>query len=112
LCQGNFQGSIFVAPVPNNIAGSGVVTGSFNLVGTGSGGLNNTSPNQGNLLNVDDPKLAPLGDYGGPTQTHFLLGGSPAIDKGSNCVIDDTCGVPPTTTNWLTTSVVWASRAD
>jgi len=95
IVSGNFQGSIFVEPVPNNIAGSGVVTGSFNLIGTGSGGLNNTIPNQGNLLNVDDPKLAPLGDYGGPTQTHFLLGGSPAIDKGSNCVIDDTCDPPP-----------------
>jgi RHS repeat-associated protein len=28
--------------------------------------------------------LAPLGDYGGPTKTHALKVGSPAIDKGSN----------------------------
>lgn len=29
------------------------------------------------------PLLAPLGDYGGPTFTHALLLGSPAIDQGS-----------------------------
>ena len=28
--------------------------------------------------------LAPLGDYGGPTQTHALLSGSPAIDAGDD----------------------------
>jgi hypothetical protein len=31
-----------------------------------------------------DPKLAPLGDYGGPTQTMALLPGSPAIDAGDS----------------------------
>jgi hypothetical protein len=34
------------------------------------------------LLNTD-PLLAPLADYGGPTLTHALLPGSPAIDSGS-----------------------------
>jgi hypothetical protein len=29
-----------------------------------------------------DPKLGPLADNGGPTPTHFLLAGSPAIDTG------------------------------
>ncbi|MGE3822463.1 MAG: choice-of-anchor Q domain-containing protein, partial [Isosphaeraceae bacterium] len=29
-----------------------------------------------------DPRLAPLGDYGGPTPTHALVEGSPAIDAG------------------------------
>jgi CSLREA domain-containing protein len=29
-----------------------------------------------------DPRLAPLGDNGGPAQTHALLSGSPAIDAG------------------------------
>ena len=28
------------------------------------------------------PKLAPLGDYGGPTETRALLAGSPALDAG------------------------------
>lgn len=31
-----------------------------------------------------DPLLAPLADNGGPTRTHALLAGSPAIDHGSN----------------------------
>ena len=31
---------------------------------------------------VADPMLAPLGDYGGPTETMALLPGSPAIDAG------------------------------
>ena len=28
--------------------------------------------------------LSPLGNYGGPTQTHIPLAGSPAIDHGNN----------------------------
>jgi hypothetical protein len=31
-----------------------------------------------------DPGLGPLADNGGPTQTHALLPGSPAVDAGSN----------------------------
>ena len=31
-----------------------------------------------------DPMLAPLADNGGPTWTHALLTGSPAIDTGNN----------------------------
>ena len=34
-----------------------------------------------------NPLLAPLGNYGGPTQTMALLPGSPAIDAGSNALI-------------------------
>ena len=33
---------------------------------------------------TSDPLLGPLQDNGGPTQTHALLPGSPAIDHGSN----------------------------
>jgi hypothetical protein len=34
-----------------------------------------------------NPRLAPLGNYGGATQTHALLPNSPAIDAGNNCVL-------------------------
>jgi hypothetical protein len=34
-----------------------------------------------------NPLLAPLGNYGGPTQTMALLAGSPAIDAGNNALI-------------------------
>jgi hypothetical protein len=40
----------------------------------------------GNKLGVADPKLGPLADNGGPTMTHALLAGSPAIDAGPNPV--------------------------
>ena len=59
----------------------GQVSGSNNLIGTGgSGGLVNGQ--DGNLVGVADPLLAPLGNYGGPTQTVALLPGSPAIGAG------------------------------
>src|SRR5262249_34056431 len=42
----------------------------------------------GNLIGSEagplDPLLDPLADNGGPTQTHALRPGSPAIDHGSN----------------------------
>ncbi len=46
-----------------------------------TGGLTGTAIYSGN------PLLAPLDDYGGPTQTMALLPGSPAIDAGSNALI-------------------------
>jgi hypothetical protein len=50
----------------------------------GSGGLVNGT--NGNQVGVANPGLAPLADNGGPTQTHALLIGSPALDKGSNAL--------------------------
>ena len=44
-----------------------------------------------------DPMLGPLQDNGGPTETHALLAGSPAIDEipSENCEVDsDQRGVP------------------
>ena len=41
-----------------------------------------TGNTTGDITGVD-PKLGPLGDNGGPTETQALLGGSPAIDAGS-----------------------------
>ena len=69
---------------PADISSS--ATGSNNLIGTGgSGGLINGQ--NGNIVGVADPKLAPLGDYGGPTQAMPPLPGSPAIDAGSNALV-------------------------
>jgi uncharacterized repeat protein (TIGR01451 family) len=56
---------------------------SNNLIGTGgSGGLVNGT--NSNKVNVADPRLGPLANNGGPTRTHSLLAGSPALDSGSN----------------------------
>jgi hypothetical protein len=75
--------------VAGNTSGTGSdvhganVTGTYNLIGTGgSGGLVNGQ--NGNLVGVANPLLAPLGNYGGPTQTMALLPGSPAIGAGTS----------------------------
>jgi CSLREA domain-containing protein len=49
----------------------------------------------GDILKTN-PKLGPLADNGGPTQTLALLPGSPAVDRGNNatCATTDQRGVP------------------
>ena len=54
-----------------------LVSSGHNLIGDTSGCA--FTPITGDLLNVD-PLLGPLQDNGGPTFTHALLSGSPAID--------------------------------
>ncbi|HET7064061.1 MAG TPA: kelch repeat-containing protein [Rudaea sp.] len=54
------------------------VSGSHNLVMS-------PSPTNVDVFGINaDPLLLPLADNGGPTQTHALMPGSPAIDAGSN----------------------------
>jgi hypothetical protein len=61
---------------------------SYNLIGTGgSGGLVNGV--NGNLVGVANPLLGPLANNGGPTLTHALLPGSPAIDAGNPGIVFD-----------------------
>jgi CSLREA domain-containing protein len=76
------------------------VSGRFSLIGDGSGsGITNTEGNQvGNVSpnsSPIDPRLGPLADNGGPTRTHALLLGSPAIDAAStpDCPTTDQRGV-------------------
>ena len=72
-----------VGGTADDIQGTGYLTGSHNLIGTGgSGGLVNEV--DGNLVGVVNPGLAPLGNYGGTTETMALLPGSPAIDAGTS----------------------------
>ena len=56
-----------------------IVSGNGGGDTTGGGTFTNT-----NSLIGGDPLLAPLGDYGGPTQTIALLPGSPAIGAGTS----------------------------
>ncbi len=53
----------------------------FNLIGSTSG-CDVEGDTTGNIIGVD-PLLGPLQDNGGPTETHALLPGSPAIDAGN-----------------------------
>jgi sugar lactone lactonase YvrE len=65
------------APLPNHANTSGV------------------APTGSNNLTSGDPLLAPLGDYGGPTQTMPPLPESPAINAGgSTALITDQRGFP------------------
>src|SRR5262249_23608325 len=50
------------------------------LIGEGSGGTGYSATD----LVGTDPLLGPLQDNGGPTFTHALLPGSPAVDAGDN----------------------------
>ena len=70
---------------PSDIVGSGAsaVTGTNNLIGTGgSGGISGGTGGNIVLTDLSNLGLAPLGNYGGPTQTMALLPGSAAIGAG------------------------------
>jgi hypothetical protein len=68
----DFMG-VFVAGSGNNLLGIGdgaILLGPHNLIGTS--------------LKPLDPKIGPLANNGGPTKTHRLLAGSPAINAGDD----------------------------
>ena len=70
-----------------NCAGNGVWS-SLHLIGHNltqdhTGCLAIMDPADGPNIIGEDPLLLPLGKYGGPTLTHALSPGSPAIDAGS-----------------------------
>jgi hypothetical protein len=76
-----------VAAVDTDFANmSTSMTALFNLIGDGTGFnfTNGGSNRVGTTQSPLDPKLAPLGNYGGPTPTMALLPGSQAIDTGLN----------------------------
>lgn len=83
----------------NNFAGAAdsdcfgnITSGGFNLIEDLSFRCVLGGDPTGNIDGVD-PLLGPLADNGGPTQTHALLDGSPAIDAGGpNCEAADQRG--------------------
>jgi hypothetical protein len=81
IVAGNYTGS--GTTTADDISGTVDATSAFNLIGTGgAGGLTNgTNSNQ---VGVANPGLGPLANNGGPTFTHALLTGSPALDAGDN----------------------------
>jgi CSLREA domain-containing protein len=77
-----------------------ITSGGHNLIGTTAGCTFTSSTGD---ITGQDPKLGPLADNGGPTQTHALLASSPAIDAGNPaapgsggeaCAATDQRGVP------------------
>jgi len=59
-------------------------SGGYNLVGVQSGEFIQTGDQAGTLAAPLNAMLGALASNGGPTQTHKLLAGSPAIDSGAN----------------------------
>jgi hypothetical protein len=93
-------GTILAGNTGGDYAGAAVTDNGRNLVGTASGGATFAGP--GTQTNVADPRLRPLGGYGGTTQTRPPQTGSPAINAGaSTCNVtytDPTTNMPVTLT--------------
>jgi len=80
--------------IARNVAGSAsdvggaFISGGYNLIGyqadAGTGFVDGVDHDQAGTITPLDPMLSPLGDFGGPTPTHALLSGSPAIDQGKS----------------------------
>jgi hypothetical protein len=71
--------SILNGGSPENIYGATVTSHGYNVCSDDGGGFLNSPGDQINT----NPLLGPLQDNGGPTFTHALLPGSPAIDAGN-----------------------------
>ena len=81
----NFRGT---AGTLEDVVGTVVGSSANNLIGVDTGLTGIVNGNLGNLIGTAavpiDPKLGPLQNNGGPTQTHALLPGSPALNAGFN----------------------------
>lgn len=64
----------------------------YNVIGTGS--VDAFDDPGDYVIEMTDPGLGPLADNGGPTWTHALLPGSPAIDQGDSSLASGEGGVP------------------
>jgi CSLREA domain-containing protein len=107
---GLFNGSGSTANIRNSIVAnntstlafqdlSGTFTSQgFNLIGKANGTEGFTNGSNGDQVGTNalplDPKLGTLADNGGPTKTHVLLLGSPAIDAGNSSLTTDQRGAP------------------
>jgi uncharacterized protein YaiE (UPF0345 family) len=84
LIAGNFRGA--TGATRDDVLGALNPGGDYNLIGDGTGMTGLSNGVHGNLVGSAaapiDALLGPLQDNGGPTKTHALLAGSPAIDAG------------------------------
>jgi hypothetical protein len=84
MIAGNFRGA--TGTTRDDVFGALNPGDDYNLIGDGTGMTGLSDGVNGNLVGSAsapiDPLLGPLQDNGGPTLTHALLAGSPAIDAG------------------------------
>jgi hypothetical protein len=85
LIAGNFRGD--TGTTADDVYGPLDASGDYSLIGDGTGMTGLSDGVNGNLVGSHtapiDPLLGPLQDNGGPTQTHALLAGSPALNAGN-----------------------------
>jgi hypothetical protein len=85
LSAGNFRGA--TGTTRDDVYGSLDPSGDYNLVGDGTNMTGLSNGVNGNLVGSADspidPLLGPLADNRGPTLTHALLPGSPALNAGN-----------------------------
>jgi CSLREA domain-containing protein len=88
IIAGNTNSNVdFVFDVTNSFQSNG-----YNLIGAGNATGEFVEP--GDQTGVTNPMLGPLADNGGPTMTHALLAGSPAINTGDPTAVAGAGGVP------------------
>jgi hypothetical protein len=91
-----FRSNIIAGNTNNDVEGDVNVfqSAGYNVIGTGNSAsiFNQTGDQTGHTS--DTLKLGPLVDNGGPTMTHALLPGSPAIDAGDPAAMGGSGGVP------------------
>lgn len=92
------NGGSTTAPSLRDVRGFLNEASQYNIIGDGSSLINLTNGVNGNQIGggnapVIDAKLGPLQNNGGPTETHALLPGSPALDKGNTDLTTDQRGV-------------------
>lgn len=73
-----------------NSLGNNLITDARNSTGF-TNGVNNDQVSNNNTIN---PMLGNLSNNGGQTDTRALQPGSPAIDRGNNCIITAICSAP------------------
>ena len=93
--QVNFTNTILAASTPDDLYNAAASTNTF-----GGSNIVQVLVNAGTLIGTNtilavNPQLAPLGNYGGPTQTRPPLPGSPAIDAAPfTALLTDQRGYP------------------
>jgi hypothetical protein len=92
---------------------TGLVATGYNIIGNNADAVINSQPTDqiGTPASPIDPLLEPLADNGGPTLTHALQSGSPAINRGDPADYVLSNSVNRQTAIWYLNNNVYISAA-